>query len=89
MDSLCEGKQFIFYGGSEMADIKKENPNDFEIRECMSELRDRLHLLTHTTTRLIKDETVPSDNTVCGVLHAFGDCEKVIDRVEAMAGGKV
>jgi len=90
MDSLCEGKQFIFNGGSEMSGIKKESSNDidrFEIRECMSELRDRLHLLTHTTTGLIKDGGVPPDNTICGVLHAFRDCGKVIDRVEKMAGG--
>jgi len=75
-----------------MAYVKKEDSNDFdgfEIRECMSELRDRLHLLTHATTGLMKDGAVPSDNTICGVLHAFRDCGKVIDRVEAMAGGKV
>jgi len=75
-----------------MTDIKKVNFNgveSMEIRECMGELRDRLHFLTLATTGLMEGGEVPSDNAICGVLHSFDDCKKIVDRVEVMAGGVV
>jgi len=66
---------------------KPNNSDNVKFSTNIDELKDRINFLAVATTSLLEDKDgVPTDSTICGILHAFSDCQNLVDGLSLAEG---